>query len=71
MWNALFTEEKRMTNYQKLIDTINQELFKYWQSGSTQQLWNEEEASRTSHKILTYVETYKAYQVNSNLHHKG
>lgn len=66
MLNVLFMGEKRMTNYQKLIDTINQELFKFWQSGSTQQLWNEEEAKRASHKILTYVEAYKSYQVNPN-----
>jgi len=52
-----------MTKYQMLIDTINTQLFKMWQSGYNQEFWNEENAKEVSHKIVRQVETFKIKQV--------
>jgi len=53
-----------MTNYQMIIDTINSQLFKVWQSGYTQQPWNEQNAKELSNTILRQVEHFKMNQVD-------
>ncbi len=49
-----------MTDYQKLIDTISQELYHFWQKGSNQNEWDEDTAKVSAHKILTYVEAFQS-----------
>ena len=53
-----------MTNYQMIIDTINSQLFKMWQSGYKQELWNEENAKELSNTILCQVEQFKMNQTS-------
>lgn len=45
-----------MTHYDKLIDSIKSEIYQLY---NTTDSWNEEEASQTSHKILTLVEEFQ------------
>ena len=45
-----------MTNYDRLIDTIKQELYEYWTDTA---LWDESKANKTSHKILQHVEEFQ------------
>jgi len=56
-----------MTNYQMIIDTINSQLFKVWQSGYKQELWNEENAKELSNTILRQVEQFKMNQTSGGL----
>lgn len=50
-----------MTHYDKLIDSIKQELYEFHYHVD---LWNEEKATETSHRILEIVEEF---QSNRNL----
>jgi len=45
-----------MTHYDKLIDSIKSEIYQLY---TTTDSWNEEEATQTSHKILTLVEEFQ------------
>ena len=45
-----------MTHYDKLIDSITDEIYRLYTNTDS---WNEEEASKTSHKILTLVEEFQ------------
>jgi hypothetical protein len=49
-----------MTNYQILIDTITNEMYQLY---STTDSWNEEEATKVSHKILELVEEFQQRRV--------
>jgi hypothetical protein len=46
-----------MTRYDKLIDVITNELYKFHISNDG---WNEEEAKKISHHILEIVEEYQS-----------
>ena len=46
-----------MTNYDKLIDSIKQELYEYYSNIS---VWDEQKANKTSHKILQIVEEFQS-----------
>jgi hypothetical protein len=50
-----------MTHYDKLIDSIKQELYEFY---SSTVLWDERVANKTSHKILEIVEEF---QTNRNV----
>lgn len=57
MLNALFMGEKRMTNYDMLMDAVvNQIYLLYAQTDS----WNEVKAKETAHRILEIIEEYKS-----------
>jgi len=45
-----------MTHYDKLIDSIKNEIYQLY---NTTNSWNEEDATKTSHKILTLVEEFQ------------
>jgi hypothetical protein len=45
-----------MTHYDKLIDSIKNEIYQLYNITDS---WNEEEATQTSHKILTLVEEFQ------------
>jgi hypothetical protein len=45
-----------MTHYDKLIDSIKSEIYQLY---TTTDSWNEDEATQTSHKILTLVEEFQ------------
>ena len=45
-----------MTHYDKLIDSITNEIYKLYLTANN---WNEIEAKKTSHKILTFVEEFQ------------
>ncbi len=45
-----------MTHYDKLIDSIKNEIYQFH---TTTDGWNEEKATQTSHKILTLVEEFQ------------
>lgn len=45
-----------MTHYDKLIDSITNEIYQLY---NTVDSWNEIEAKETSHKILTLVEEFQ------------
>lgn len=46
-----------MTHYDKLIDSISEEIYYFWSSNTD--TWNEEEAKKVSHKVLTMVEEFQ------------
>jgi Na+/phosphate symporter len=48
----------KMTNYDKLIDAISDEIYHYLLSVS-QPSWDEEVAKKTSHRILEIVEEFQ------------
>lgn len=57
MLSVLFMGEKRMTNYDILMDAVvNQIYLLYAQTDS----WNETKAKETAHRILEIVEEYKS-----------
>lgn len=61
MLNVLFTEGKRMTNYDMAIDAVvNQIYLLYAQTDS----WNEELSKQTAHKILEIIEEYHSKQTS-------
>jgi hypothetical protein len=45
-----------VTHYDKLIDSIKNEIYRLY---TTTDSWNEKEATETSHKILTMVEEFQ------------
>jgi len=45
-----------MTHYDKLIDSIKNEIYQLY---TTTDSWNEEQASQISHKILRIVEEFQ------------
>lgn len=45
-----------MTHYDKLIDSIKNEIYQLYNVTDS---WDEEEATQTSHKILTLVEEFQ------------
>jgi hypothetical protein len=45
-----------MTHYDKLIDSIKNEIYQLYTITDS---WNEKEATETSHKILTLVEEFQ------------
>ena len=47
-----------MTHYDKLIDSITEQLYCFWSSNTS--TWNEEEAKQKAHKILTIVEEFQS-----------
>lgn len=49
-------EKSLMTHYDKLIDSIKNEIYQLY---TTTDSWKEEEATKTSHKILTLVEEFQ------------
>lgn len=46
-----------MTHYDKLIDSIKQELYEFY---SVNTVWNEQDADETSHRILEMVEEFQS-----------
>lgn len=48
-----------MTNYQRLINSITNEIYLFYNTSNN---WDEIEAKQTSHKILTLVEEFKHEQ---------
>lgn len=46
-----------MTHYDKLIDSIVEEMWYLWSENTTE--WNEESAKVKAHKILTMVEEFQ------------
>jgi predicted RNase H-like nuclease (RuvC/YqgF family) len=51
-----------MTHYDKLIDSITEQLYYFWSSNTS--TWNEEEAKQKAHKILTIVEEFQSKRTN-------
>ena len=47
-----------MTHYDKLIDSIVEEMWYLWSENTTD--WNEESAKQKAHKILTMVEEFQS-----------
>lgn len=52
-----------MTNYDKLIDSIKQELYEFHSSTA---LWDEKDANETSHRILEIVEEFQSNRYSTN-----
>jgi len=46
-----------MTHYDKLIDSIVEEMWYLWSENTSE--WNEESAKQKAHKILTLVEEFQ------------
>lgn len=46
-----------MTHYDKLIDSIKQEIYQFYTSTDS---WDEESAKNTSHSILEIVEQFQS-----------
>lgn len=46
-----------MTHYDKLIDSIKQELYEFHSSTT---VWNENDGTQTSHRILEIVEEFQS-----------
>jgi hypothetical protein len=51
-----------MTNYQILIDSIANEIYQLYNTSNN---WDEIEAKKTSHKILTLVEEFQQKRGNN------
>lgn len=50
-----------MTHYDKLIDSITNEIYQLY---NTTDSWDESKAIQTSHKILTLVEEFQQKRAN-------
>lgn len=48
-----------MTHYDKLIDSIKQELYEFHST----ELWDEQDATLTSHRILEIVEEFQTNRI--------
>jgi len=53
-----------MTHYDKLIDSIVEEMWYLWSENTTD--WNEESAKIKAHKILTMVEEFQSNRTKVN-----
>jgi hypothetical protein len=53
-----------MTHYDKLIDSIVEEMYYLWSENTTD--WNESEAKTRAHNILTMVEEFQATRTKIN-----
>lgn len=53
-----------MTHYDKLIDSIIEEMYYLWSANTTD--WNESDARMRAHKILTIVEEFQTNRTQLN-----
>jgi len=49
-----------MTRYDRLIDSIKDHLYNYYNAKDRGDDWNEEEATEVAHEILVFVEEFQS-----------